>query len=73
MGLGIRLFEFGGFVLSADAAAPLTDGWMEALRNVLWTRRKPGSLNDAKVITLYQLTMSLGLVARHRDAVDSPI
>jgi hypothetical protein len=35
MGLGIRLFEFGDFVLSADATAPLTDAWMEALRNVL--------------------------------------
>jgi hypothetical protein len=73
MGLGIRLFEFDGFVLSASAAAPLTDAWMEVLRDVLWTRRKPGSLNDAKVITLYRLTMSLGLVLRHRNALDGPI
>ena len=70
MSLGTRLFEFGGFVLSTGAAAPLTDAWMEALRDDLWTRRKPGALNDAEVITLYRLTMSLGLVARHRNALD---
>jgi hypothetical protein len=73
MSLGIRLFEFAGFVLSTGAAAPLTDAWMEALRDDLWTRRKPGSLNDAEVITLYRLTMSLGLVARHRNALDNPV
>jgi len=73
MSLGIRLFEFGGFVLSTGAAAALTDAWMEALCDDLWTRRKPGSLNDAEVITLYRLTMSLGLVARHRNALDNPV
>jgi hypothetical protein len=68
MSLGTRLFEFGGFVLSTGAAVSLTDAWMEALRDDLWTRRKPGTLNDAEVITLYRLTMSLGLVARHKNA-----
>ena len=70
MSLGIRLFEFGGFVLSTGAAAPLTDAWMEALRDDLRARRRPGALSDAEVITLYRLTMSLGLVARHRNALD---
>jgi hypothetical protein len=46
---------------------------MEALRDDLWTRRKPGSLNDAEVIILYRLTISLGLVARHRNALDTPV
>ena len=73
MSLGTRLFEFGGFVLSTGAAAPLTDAWTEALRDDLWTRRKPGSLNDAEVITLYRLTMALGLVARHRSALNDPV
>jgi hypothetical protein len=52
---------------------PLVEAWMEALRDDLWTRRKPGSLNDAEVITLYRLTISLGLVARHRNALDNPV
>jgi hypothetical protein len=46
---------------------------MEALRDDLWTRRKPGALNDAEVVTLYRLTMALGLVARHRSALDDPV
>jgi hypothetical protein len=46
---------------------------MDALRDNLWTRRKPGSLSDAEVITLYRLTMALGLVARHRSALDDPV
>lgn len=73
MSLGTRLFEVGGFVLSIGAGAPLTDAWMAALRDDLWTRRKPGSLSDAEVITLYRLTMALGLVARHRSALDDPV
>jgi hypothetical protein len=52
---------------------PLTDAWVEALRDDLWTRRKPGSLSDAEVITLYRLTMALGLEARHRSAFDDPV
>ncbi len=73
MSLGTRLFEFGGFVLSTGAATPLTNALMEALRDDLWTRRKLGALNDAEVITLYRLTMALGLVARHRNALDNPV
>ena len=73
MSLGTRLFEAGGFVLSTGAAAPVTDAWMETLGDDLWTRRKPGPLNDAEVITLYRLTMALGLVARHRSALDGPV
>ncbi|KJB90728.1 hypothetical protein [Skermanella aerolata] len=72
MSLGTRLFEVGGFVLSTGAAAPLTDAWMEVLRDDLWTRRKPGALTDAEVVTLYRLTLSSGLVARHRNALDGP-
>ena len=48
MSLGTRLFEVGGFVLSTGAAAPLTDAWMDALRDDLWTRRKPGSLSRCR-------------------------
>jgi hypothetical protein len=70
MSLGTRLFEVGGFVLSTGAAAPVTDAWMEALRDDLWTRRKPEALTDAEVVTLYRLTLSPGLVARHRNALD---
>ena len=72
MSLGTRLFEVGGFVLSTGAAAPLTDAWMDALRDDLWTRRKPGSLSDAEVITLYRLTMALGLVDASRSASSPP-
>jgi hypothetical protein len=72
MSLGTRLFEVGGFVLSTGAAAALTDAWMDALRNDLWTRRKPGALTDAEVVTLYRLTLSLGSVARHRNALEGP-
>jgi hypothetical protein len=43
---------------------------MDALRDDLWTRRKPGALADAEVVTLYRLTLSLGSVARHRNALD---
>jgi hypothetical protein len=53
--------------------APLRDAWMDALRDDLWTRRKPGALADAEVVTLYRLTLSLGLVARHRNALDGPV
>jgi hypothetical protein len=52
---------------------PLVEAWMEARRDDLWTRRKPGSLSDAEVITLYRLTMALGLVARHRSARNDPV
>jgi hypothetical protein len=52
---------------------PLVEAWVEALRDDLWTRRKPGSLSDAEVITLYRLTMALGRVARHRSALDDPV
>lgn len=48
MNFGTRLFEFGGFVLSTAAATPVTDAGMDALRDDLWTRRKPGALNDAE-------------------------
>jgi hypothetical protein len=72
MSLGTRLFEVGGFVLSTGAAAPLTDAWMDALRDDLWTQRKPGALTDAEVVSLYRLTLSLGSVARHRNALEGP-
>ena len=32
--------------------------------------RRAGALKDAEVMALYRLTMSLGLVARHRNALD---
>ena len=70
MNFGTRLFQFGGFVLSTAAATPVTDAGMDALRDDLWTRYKPEALTDAEVITLYWLTMALGLVARHRSALD---
>ncbi|UEM24235.1 hypothetical protein JL100_031790 (plasmid) [Skermanella mucosa] len=69
--LAIRLFEFGGFVLATGAAAPLTDTVLAGLRDSLWAQRKPGALSDAEVITLYRLTMSLGLVARPKNALDA--
>ena len=46
---------------------------MEALRNNLWAGRKPGALTDAEVVTLYRLTLSLGLVAWHRNALERPV
>lgn len=69
--LATRLFEFGGFVLSTGAAAPLNDTVLAGLRDNLWAQRKPGALSDAEVITVYRLTLSLGLVARPRNALDA--
>jgi hypothetical protein len=46
---------------------------MDALRDDLRTRRKPGALADAEVVTLYRLTLSSGLLARHRNALDGPV
>ena len=66
--LATRLFEFGGFVLSTGAAAPLTDAVPAGLRDKQWAQREPGALSDAEVITLYRLRLPLGLVARHRNA-----
>lgn len=69
--LATRLFEFGGFVLSTGAAAPLTDAVPAGLRDKQWAQREPGALSDAEVITLYRLRLPLGLVARHRNALDA--
>jgi hypothetical protein len=72
MSLGARLFEFGGFVLLTGGAAPLTDILMDGLSDDLRARRRPGAMDDAEVMAFYRLTMSLGLVARHRNVLDDP-
>jgi hypothetical protein len=72
MSLGARLFEFGGFVLSTGAAAPLTDILMDGLNDDLRARPRPVAMDDAEVMAFYRLTMSLGLVARHRNVLDDP-
>ena len=49
----------------------LTDAVLAGLRDKLWAQREPGALSDAGVITLYRLRLPLGLVARHRNALDA--
>jgi hypothetical protein len=70
MGLGARVFAFGGFVVSTGGAAPLTDSLMNSLTDHLRTRQGSMSMDDAEVIAFYRLTMSLGLVASHRNILD---
>ena len=55
----------------SGAAAPLTNTVLAGLRDKLWAQREPGALSDAEVITLYRLRLPLGLVARHRNALDA--
>ena len=61
LSFGSRPFEFGGIDLSTGAAATLPDALMEGLGDDLWTRPKPGVLNDVEVIKLYRLVMASGL------------
>jgi hypothetical protein len=72
MGLGARVFEFGGFVVSTGGAAPLTDILMDDLADHLQARWGSKAMDDADVIGVYRLTMSLGLVASHRNVLDDP-
>jgi hypothetical protein len=64
------VFEFGGFVVSTGGGAPLTDTLMNSLTDHLRTRQGSMSMDDAEVIGFYRLTMSLGLVASHKNILD---
>ena len=70
MGLGARVFEFGSFVVTTGGAAPLTGTLMDGLVDDLRERQGRGAMKDADVMAFYRLTMSLGLVARHRNILD---
>ena len=70
MGLGARVFEFGSFVVTTGGAAPLTGTLMDGLVDDLRERQGRGAMKDAEVMAFYRLTMSLGLVARHRNILD---
>ena len=61
-GIGARVFEFGGFVVTTGGAAPLTGTLMDGLVDDLRERQGRGAMKDAEVMAFYRLTMSLGLV-----------
>jgi hypothetical protein len=69
-GIGARVFEFGSFVVTTGGAAPLTGTLMDGLVDDLRERQGRGAMKDAEVMAFYRLTMSLGLVARHRNILD---
>jgi hypothetical protein len=50
--------------------APLTGTLMDGLVDDLRERQGRGAMKDADVMAFYRLTMSLGLVARHRNILD---
>ena len=74
-GIGARVFEFGSFVVTTGGAAPLTGTLMDGLVDDLRERQGRGAMKDADVMAFYRLTMSLGLVARHRNILhdDTPV
>jgi hypothetical protein len=53
MGLGARVFEFDGFVVTTGGAAPLTGTLMDGLADDPRERQGRGAMEDAEVMAFY--------------------